>query len=266
MEETFDTPGPVSLSIELGAGDIEVQATDAAQTRVRITGYAKEQPPRVTCDPTPDGGHRVVVEHRPKKTWGFSFSKGVDVEVLVPTGARVDGSSGAADVEAIGTFSSLSIRTGAGDIRFGEVTGDVQIACASGDVEGGSVGGHLSVKGASGDIEVGSVGHGLTVRSASGDIDVGALEGSTVITVGSGDIELRDVGAGRVEIRAVAGDVDIGVREGLGVWLDVASSSGDVHSSLEASGRDEPRGEPELELAVHTVSGDVDIRRARGKG
>jgi DUF4097 and DUF4098 domain-containing protein YvlB len=266
MEQTFDTPGPVSLAIELGAGDIEVRATDVPRTLVRVTGYPKDQPPRVTCDPTPDGGHRVVVEHRLKKTWGFSFGKGVDVEVQVPTGARVDGSSGAADVEAIGTFSSLSIRTGAGDIRFENVTGDVQIACASGDVDGRSVGGHLSVKGASGDIEVGRVGQGLTVRSASGDIDVGALDGSSVITVGSGDIELRDVGAGRVEIRAVAGDVDIGVREGLGVWLDVASSSGDVHSSLDSPDRDEPREEPQLELAVHTVSGDVDIRRAGGKG
>jgi len=132
-------------------------------------------------------------------------------------------------------------------------------------VEGRSVRGHLSVKGASGDVEVGSVGDGLTVRSASGDIQVGRLDGSTVITVGSGDIELRDVGAGRVEIRAVAGDVEIGVRQGLGVWLDVSSTGGDVHSSLEAPGRDESREEPQLDLAVHTVSGDVDIRKASAR-
>jgi hypothetical protein len=265
MEQSFDTPGPVLLAIQLGAGDIEVRATDTATTRVRIGGYDKAQPPRVTCDPTGDGRYRVSIEYRTKKTWGFSFGRGVTVDVEVPTGAQLDGSSGAADVEAIGTFETIDIRTGSGDIRFDDVTGDVQIACASGDVEGRSVGGHLSVKGASGDIEVGSIGDGLTVRSASGDIEVGRLDGATVITVGSGDIELRDVGAGRVEIRAVAGDVEIGVRSDLGVWLDVSSSSGDVHSSLEAPDREAPREEPQLELAVHTVSGDVDIRRAAGR-
>jgi len=262
MERNFETPGPVQLTIQLGAGDIAVRATDTPTTRVRIEGYDKAQPPRVSCDPTGDGGYRVAIDHRTKKTWGFSFGRGVTVEVDVPTGARLDGSSGAADLEAIGTYEAITVRTGSGDIRFDDVTGDVQIACASGDVEGRSVGGHLSVKGASGDVEVGSVGAGLTVRSASGDVEVGRLDGETVITVGSGDIELRDVGAGRVEIRAVAGDVEIGVRQGLGVWLDVSSSSGDVHSSLERPDRDAPGEDTELELAVHTVSGDVDVRRS----
>jgi putative adhesin len=265
MEQTFDTPGPVSLEIDVGAGDIEVRAGDRVTTRVRISGYTKEEPARVTCDPTPDGGHRVAVEHRLKKTWGFRFTRGVTIEVEVPNGTAIDSSGGAADVEAIGAFSSISIRTGSGDVRFGDVTGDVQITCASGDIDGRSVGGHLSVKGASGDVEIGSVGQGLTIRSASGDVDVGTLDGSSVITVGSGDVDLGNVGAGRLEIRAIAGDVDIAVRQGLGVWLDVASSTGDVHSSLETPGREEPREEPQLELAVHTVSGDVEIRRAKAR-
>lgn len=264
MEQTFDTPGPVQLAIQLGAGDIEVRATDTTTTSVRISGYPKEQPPRVTCDPTPEGGHRVAIDHRAKRGWGFAFGKGLSVVVEVPTGARLDGSSGAADVEATGTYEAINVRTGSGDIRFDDVTGDVQIACASGDVEGRSVGGHLSVKGASGDIEIGTVGEGLTMRSASGDVQIGRLDGTTVITVGSGDIELRDVGAGRLEIHAVAGDVEIGVRPGLAVWLDVSSTSGDVRSSLEAAGRDDPREETQLELAVHTVSGDIDVRRAGG--
>jgi Toastrack DUF4097 len=265
MDQTFDTPGPVHLAIQLGAGDITVRATDTATTHVHVSGYREEQPPSVTCDPTPDGGYRVAIDHRQKKTWGFSFGRGLTVEVDVPTGARLDGSSGAADLEAVGTFEAINVRTGSGDIHFDDVTGDVQISCASGDVEGRSVGGRLSVKGASGDVEVGSVGHGLTMRSASGDIEVGRLDGETVITVGSGDIELRDVGAGKVEVRAVAGDVQVGVRQGLGVWLNVSSTSGDVHSSLESPGREEPREDPQLELAIHTVSGDVEIRRASAR-
>jgi DUF4097 and DUF4098 domain-containing protein YvlB len=258
MEQTFDTPGPVQLAIHLDAGDIEIRASDRATTHVEVTGY-KEQEPSIACVPAPDGGYRVTVEHRAKKTWGFSFGRGVEVRVEVPTGAQVYGSSGAADLEAYGTFDTIEVKTGSGDIEFEDVTGDVHISCASGDVEGRSVAGHLSVKGASGDVEIGRVGNGITMRSASGDVEVDVLDGDSVITVGSGDIELRDVGAGRVEVRAVAGDVQLGVRAGLGVWLDVSSSSGDVHSSLETPERDATRPDPDLELTVHTVSGDVDV-------
>jgi DUF4097 and DUF4098 domain-containing protein YvlB len=157
-------------------------------------------------------------------------------------------------------------RTGSGEIRFEDVAGDVRLACASGDIEGGSVGGHLTFKGASGDIEVREIAGGATVRSASGDIRIGRLDGSSTITVGSGDIELRDVGPGTVNVRAISGDVKAGVREGLGVWMDVSSTSGDVSSVLETDRRaDADPSRPELELTLNTVSGDVDVARARTK-
>src|SRR5262245_47429705 len=256
MDQTFDTPGQVSLAIQLGAGDIEVRSSDRTTTHVRINGYTKEELPRITCDPSPEGGHRVTIEHRLKKTWGFRFTRGVTVEVEVPNGARIDGSSGSADVEAIGRYEAIHIRTGSGDIRFDDVAGDVEIACASGDVDGRDIGGHLLFRGASGDIHVGSIGHGTTVRSASGDIEIGKLDGTSTIVLGSGDIELRDVGPGRVNVRAISGDVEVAVRQGLGVWLEVSSTSGEVESSLEATGQGSSDGEPDLDLTVSTVSGD----------
>ena len=261
MEQTFDTPGPVTLGIQVTAGDIVLRAEDTETTRVEITGYDSATPPRVMCDPAPGGGYHVTIDHRVKKTWGFSFSRGVDITLVVPIGTTLDGSIGAADLEARGTVGAIAFRAGAGDVRFDDVIGDVQIACASADVEGRSVGGHLSFKGASGDIAVGSVGVGATVRSASGDIEIGRLDGTTIITVGSGDIQLRDLGPGTVNVRAVSGDVEVGVREGMGVWLDVGSSSGDVHSALESVPRTDERGDPDLQLTVNTVSGDIDISR-----
>lgn len=261
MEQTFDTPGPVTLAMQVTAGDIELRAEDTETTRVEITGYDDATPPRVTCDPAPGGGYHVNIDHRVKKTWGFSFSRGLDITLVVPTGTTLDGSIGAADLEVRGTVGAIAFRAGAGDVRFDDVTGDVQIACGSGDIEGRSVGGHLSFKGASGDIEVGRVGAGATVRSASGDIEIGRIDGPTTITVGSGDIDLRDLGPGTVTVRAVAGDVHVGVREGMGVWLDVGSASGDVHSALESVPRAEDRGDPDLQLTINTVSGDIDIAR-----
>jgi hypothetical protein len=266
MRETFDTPGPVTVAIDVASGDIEVTVVEGRTTQVEIGGYDSDEAPRITCDPLPDGGYRVSVEHKPKKFWGLRvFGGGLDITLSVPPGAAIDGSGGAADLDAHGTLAALSFQSGAGDLRFDDVSGDVQLACAAGDIEGRSVGGHFGFKGASGDIELGSVSNGITVRSASGDISVGRLDGASMITVGSGDIELRQVGPGSVDAKAISGDMHVGVREGLGVWLDVSSRSGDVRSSLEAS----PRGDtgpdlPQLELTLNTVSGDIDVTRVSG--
>jgi DUF4097 and DUF4098 domain-containing protein YvlB len=262
MRKTFDTPGPVTVAIDVARGDIEVSVIDGPTTEVEVTGYDKDEVPRVLCDPMPDGGYRVSIEHKPKKFWGIriGLGGGLDVKVTVPKGTTIDGSSGAADVDATGTLAAFAFRSGAGDLRFDDVEGDVQLACAAGDIEGRSVGGHLGFKGASGDIDVGSVANGVTIRSASGDISIGRLDGTSLITLGSGDIELRQVGPGSVDARAISGDMHVGVRKGLGVWLDVSSRSGDVRSTLDATRRgDADTDLPQLELTLNTVSGDIDV-------
>jgi hypothetical protein len=261
MQQTYDTPGDVTVVLQIASGDVSIHATDTARTSIEISGYDKTMPPRVTCEPVP-GGSRVTIEHRSKRGWGFSFGRGPSFELTVPIGTRIDGSSGSAELEVRGALGSLAFRTGSGDIAFDEIAGDVQISCASGDVGGRTIGGHFSFKGASGDLDIGTVGGGALIRNASGDVMIRRLDGPSTITVGSGDIELRDVGAGSVNVRAISGDVQIGVREGMGVWMDVSSTSGDVHSGLDPASRDEaPEDDPQLELTVITVSGDVDISR-----
>jgi hypothetical protein len=261
MQQTYDTPGEVTVALQIANGDVAVHATDTERTSIEISGYDKSMPPRVSCEPVADG-YRVTIEHRSKRGWGFSFGRAPSFELTVPIGTRIDGATGSAELEVRGALGSLSFRTGSGEVAFDEVSGDVQIACASGDVSGDTIGGHLSYKGASGDLDIGSIAGGALIRSASGDLSIRRLDGSSTITIGSGDIELREVGAGSVNIRAIAGDVQIGVREGMGIWMDVSSTSGDVHSGLDPAPRGETTdGDPQLELTVNTVSGDVDISR-----
>ena len=261
MQQTYDTPGDVTVALEIANGDVTINATDTERTSIEISGYDKSMPPRVSCEPVADG-YRVTIEHRSKRGWGFSFGRAVSFELTVPIGTRIDGATGSAELEVRGALGSLAFRTGSGEVAFDEVSGDVQIACASGDVSGDTIGGHLSYKGASGDLDMGSIAGGALIRSASGDLSIRRLDGSSTITVGSGDIELREVGEGSVKIRAISGDVEIGVREGMGIWMDVSSTSGDVHSGLDPTPRgDASDGDPQLELIVNTVSGDVDINR-----
>lgn len=261
MEQTYDTPGDVTVVLQIASGDVTVHATETVRTSIEISGYDKAMPPRVSCEPVGDG-YRVTIEHRSKRGWGFSFGRGPSFELTVPIGTRIDGAAGSAELEVRGALGSLAFRTGSGDVAFDEIAGDVQIACASGDVSGRAIGGHFSFKGASGDLDIGSIGGGALIRSASGDVQVRRLDGPSTLTIGSGDIELREVGAGSVNVRAISGDVQVGVREGMGVWMDVSSTSGDVQSGLDPAPRGEAsESDPQLELTVHTVSGDVDISR-----
>jgi hypothetical protein len=265
MKQVYDTPDGLEIALLLSTADIEVEVRDTTTTTVEIDGYDRETPPSVRCDRVSGGGHRLTIEHKVKRKW-FAIGRGLDIRLVVPPATAIDGSSGAADLDANGTLGALSFKTGSGDLRFEEVTGDVRLTCASGDIEGRAVGGHLAFKGASGDIDVGTIGAGATVRSASGDIRIGRLDGATIITVGSGDIELRQVGPGSVNVRAISGDVEVGVREGLGVWLDVSSTSGDVRSALDGGRHtDDDPALPQLELTLSTVSGDITIDRAEAR-
>jgi hypothetical protein len=263
MRQVYDTPDGLEVALHIGAGDIDVDVRDTATTTVEIDGYDQDAPPTVRCEPVPGGGHRLTIEHRTKKKW-FAIGRGLEVRLVVPPATAVEGSTGAADLDANGTLEALSFKSGSGDLRFDDVSGDVQLVCASGDIEGRSVGGHLGCKGASGDLDVGTVAAGATVRSASGDIRIGRLDGSTVITVGSGDVTLQEVGPGSVNVRAVSGDVEVGVRGGLGVWLDVSSTSGDVQSALDSEGGGGTEAAPDLELTLNTVAGDITVERAGG--
>ncbi len=260
MRQVYDTPGALEVALQLGAADIRVDVRDTATTTVEIDGYDAETPPTVRCEPAPGGGYRLTIEHRVKRKW-FANGRELEVRLVVPPDTTIDGSGGATDLNANGTLAALSFRTGSGDLHFDDVHGDVHLTCASGDIEGRSVGGHLGFKGASGDIDVGTVGGGATVRSASGDIRIGRLDGPTIITVGSGDVTLRQVGAGSVNVRAISGDVEVGVRTGLGVWLDVSSTSGDVRSGLDAE-RNGGADAADLELTLNTVAGDIRVDRA----
>jgi DUF4097 and DUF4098 domain-containing protein YvlB len=130
---------------------------------------------------------------------------------------------------------------------------------ASGDVAAGTIAGDLTFHSASGDAMVTNVGGGLVARTASGDVHVGMVGTSAQAVTVSGDIEIGSLSVGTTNLRSVSGDVDVGVARGVGVYLDLMSTSGDVSSELEDG---DGAGAPDVELTIASVSGDVRVRRA----
>lgn len=264
MDYTFDTPGHVSADVRIPSGDVVVRARETDVSTVHIEGERGDEDITVTCEPTGNGGHHLLIEVRDKKNWAlFRFSWGQDLEVVleIPTSTELQVNTGSADLGVRGTVAGIDFRTGSGEVRFENVDGDVKVKTASGDMQGRSVQGHLACHGASGDVAVDTVHGGVTMRTASGDLELGEVDGGVSVTTVSGDVTIGALRAGDAQVRSVSGDIEIGVAPGVGVFLDVQSTTGDVASNLDAAAQ-LGGGGADLELSASSVSGDISIRRA----
>jgi len=235
--ETFSTPEPPELRINIPSGDIRIETSpDATQTYVEVSGPNEDD---VRIEQRRD---QIVIEVERKKLFGF---KG-DWRILVTTGhgARLDVNVASADVTATGRLGNVSVDTASGDVRLEAVDGRLEVNAASGDVRVEFAGGDIRVNAASGDVTVDQNEHDAKIRTASGDI------------------VLRSAVQGKVDITSASGDVEVGVRRGSKVYIDASSMSGDMSSELDVSDAPPDSDGPTLDFRARTMSGDVTVRRA----
>jgi DUF4097 and DUF4098 domain-containing protein YvlB len=278
--ETFQTPGPVRLDIRLGSGEIRLEASETAETTVRLEPLRDNDASNEAIQDArvEQRGDEILVDVRGSRRFG----RGADVliEIACPEDSSVQAKSGSADVEGRGRFGSVEVETGSGDVQFSDVSGDAEIAAASGDVQlariGGrgrintasgdvqlsSVAGDAKINSASGDVQIREAGNRLEVNTASGDLNVGEASSSVSANSASGDQTIGSVSEGKVDLKTASGDIKIGIREGSTLWVDARSRSGEVRSELPVSDLP-PEGEaPHVELRANSMSGDITVVRA----
>jgi DUF4097 and DUF4098 domain-containing protein YvlB len=277
--ETFHTPGPVRLDLELPAGAIEIETADTEDTHVELEALTENDQVREMVEAARleavrrGDGHEVIVQVRTRHGVWISFSKGPDIRIgspemrlriTCPHRADLDVNTKSADLDARGEYGDVDVKTASGDIHVEHSTG-VQVKTASGDVHLDTVDGSLDVKSASGDLHVGSVAQRSNLQLVSGDVYIAEADDSIAANTVSGDQRLEAVLKGRLELRAISGDISVGVRRGSRVFIDANTVSGSTSSEFELS--DAPQTEPDpnsplVEVFAKTVSGDVRIERA----
>jgi DUF4097 and DUF4098 domain-containing protein YvlB len=278
----FQTPEPISVSLEFGLGDLRLVASDTAETVVEVT----------PTDPASKGdvsaAQQTQVEYasgslhvRGPKNWRRWTPRGgresIDVEIQLPAGSRVTADLGMAAVHGAGRLGDLVVKTGMGDVRVDEA-GAVQIRTGFGQVAVGRVGGDADVKTGSGRIDIGWVTGAATVKNSNGDTHIGEVKGRVqlrnangaiqVDVAGShvtaktalGDVRLGVLSQGATEATTACGQIDIGVLDGVAAWLDLSTSFGRVNNDLENTERPSPQ-EQITEIRAHTAAGDINIRR-----
>jgi hypothetical protein len=272
--ETYSTPGPVRLNLEIPAGRIEIETDSSDETTVELEALSGNEfveelvrTARMESMRRADG-YEVLVEAKMRGGFWISFGRGPEIRLRVscPKGTELDIRTKSADVQGRGEFRAVDVKTASGDVSLDEVLEDTRVKTASGDVHVDRAGGILSVNSASGDLHVGSVSGPSSIQLVSGDVFIRDAGDSITSNTISGDQRIDAVYQGRMDLRAVSGDISVGVRRGSRVFVDANTVSGSTVSELDLTDvptEQAPEGESSLvELFAKTVSGDVRIERA----
>ena len=278
---TFETPEPITATIDVTVGAVRLIAADRADTVVEVRpsdGSDKDdvRAAEQTRVELTDG--RLLVKAPKLRSWLPRKDGGsIDVTVELPAWSHVRGTVQFGDFDAAGPLGdcevrsgmgrirvelagSASLKSGIGDITVDGVTGQAQVTTGSGDVRLREVGADAVIKNSNGDTWVGDAAGDLRLTAANGSIAVDVAHASVVAKSANGDVRLGEVERGSVVLETKLGDLEVGIPEGTAAWLDLRAAAGRVHNSLEAAEAPEgPAGT--VEVRARTTAGAVVVRR-----
>jgi DUF4097 and DUF4098 domain-containing protein YvlB len=293
----FETPEPISATLELGVGTARIIAGKRTDTVVEVlprdgsdsNDVRAVQQTQVTCS-----GGRLTIR-TPKKRTPFGKPGAIEVSIELPVGSDVRGSSAMGSFFCEGGLGEVVLKTAFGDIQVDEAAdadlrtdhGDIRLARSTGDaevvgggrIEIGTVAGAATVKNSNGATEIGEVTGSLKTNAANGDISIGVARGTVGAKSANGRIEIGvahagveamcsnggirvgDVIRGRIDLRTSVGNLEVGIHEGTAAWLDLSTKYGVARNLLDLSAGPTDSDET-AEVYARTATGDVIVCRA----
>lgn len=278
---TFDTPAPITVTVELTIGELHVTASERADTTVEVhsSDADRAQAEAVRVELTGDqlrvtGPPLGLLQRLSPRTPGRS----IGVEIALPAGSALSVRSGYGAVRADGRLGDCTVHTRYGDVRIGDaasaslsagygqarvagtVTGDADLAADHGGVQVERVGGAATLRSRHGSIRAAEIAGEARLTGGYGDIDCDVLGSGAVVRSTHGDVRLGRVSRGEVTLTSSHGRLDVGIAPTSALWLD-ADTAGRVTNELSA--REDPSGFAET-VSVHARSreGAIVIRRA----
>jgi hypothetical protein len=280
---TFDTPEPISVTVEFGVGDLRIVASDRTDTTVEVRPSDPAKEADVTAAEQTRveySGGRLLIK-APKNWRQYTFRGGgesVDVQVELPAGSHLRGETGVAALRCQGRLGECRYRTGIGDLQLdqagavqlrtgvGDITveragGDAELTTGSGSLRIDGIDGAAVVKNSNGDTWIGRVTGDLRVNAANGRISVDQASGAVAAKSANGDVRLGEVAHGAVLAQTAFGKVEIGIRDGVAAWLDLNTRYGTVRNDLDTADRP-GAGEDAVEVRARTAFWDITIHRS----
>jgi hypothetical protein len=278
---SYDTPEPITATIEIVAGDVRLSAGDRNDTVVDVepSDPSNDQDRQAAEQTRVEHAHGRLLVKAPKLRHWLPGNTGgsISVTIELPAGSSVQATGGLADFDCDGPLGDCRIKTGLGRIEVDRAQ-TLTVKSATGDVSVDRVAGHADIKAGSGDISVraldttavvknsngdtwiGDAGGDLRVNAANGNIAVGVARSTVAAKSANGDVRLGEVVRGSVVLETHLGDLEVGIPEGTAAWLDLRSTAGRVHNALDAADAPESSRDS-VEVRARTSVGDVVVRR-----
>ncbi|MEU4676119.1 DUF4097 family beta strand repeat-containing protein [Micromonospora sp. NPDC023737] len=279
---SYQTPEPISVTLELGVGQVRIAASDRSDTvvEVRPSDEADESDVKAAQQVRVDYSNGTLRIIGPKVR-AFDFSRktrSVDVSVELPSGSQVAAEMQVGDYRCAGRLGQCRFKTSAGNVQLertgplrlstsaGHVTaeaiaGNAEISTGSGKVQIGEVEGTATVKNSNGDTTIGTITGDLRVRAANGNIHVERAGAGVDAKTSNGSIRLGEVVRGSIVLGTAMGDLDVGIAEGTAAWLEVDTGFGQMRNELDSTDRPGQTDET-VEVRGRTSYGDIIIHRS----
>jgi DUF4097 and DUF4098 domain-containing protein YvlB len=279
----YETPEPISVTLELGAACLRIAASDRTDTVVEV------HPSDEADESDVKAAQQVRVDHTSgtlrvtgPKLRPFDYSRGstksIDVTIELPNGSQVSADTQLGDIRCAGRLGEcrfktsggniwiehagpLRLHTGAGHVTADTITGNAEISTGTGKVQIGEIDGDAVIKSSNGDIMVDAVTGDARVRTANGEISIDRANAGVDAKTANGGIRLGELVRGSVVLGTAAGDLNIGIAEGTAAWLDVNTGFGHVRNQLANTTRPEESDET-VEVRGRTSYGDITIHRS----
>jgi DUF4097 and DUF4098 domain-containing protein YvlB len=279
---TFNTPEPISVTVNLVVGDLRIVASDRSDTVVVVSpnDTTKESDVKTAEQTRVEFSQGRLLIKAPKSWKQFSPFGGreaIDVAIELPAGSRVDAEAAVGDISCDGRLGECRFTTSVGNIRLDE-TGPLRLNTSAGSVTVDRVAGRAEITG-SGQVRIGEIDgpaviknlNGVTwvgeakgdlrCNAANGDITIDRAVGAVDAKTANGAVRIREVVRGSIDLRTAYGQLEVGVREGTAALLDVRSQFGNVRNLLTASEGPQP-SDQRVEVRARTSFGDIVIRRS----
>jgi DUF4097 and DUF4098 domain-containing protein YvlB len=278
---TFETPKPITATIDVAVGDVRIRADDGGHTTVdvRPSDPSSDEDVKVAKQTRVECAAGQLLVKAPKlRSWlPRSTGGSVDVTIELPAGSQLHATGQVTDFGSEGRLgdcrvktglgqvqleraATVSLKNGIGDIGLDHATGHAEVSAGSGDVRLRELDTSAVIKNSNGDTWVGTAGGDVRLSAANGSIGVDVARGSVVAKSANGDVRLGEVERGSVVLETSLGDLEVGIPEGTTAWLDVRAGAGRVHNALEAAEAPEPSAET-VEVRARTSAGNVMINR-----
>ncbi|MDF0528412.1 DUF4097 family beta strand repeat-containing protein [Tsukamurella sp. 8F] len=263
----YATEEPVTVLLDLPAGDVRIVAGDRAEVTVDVRPGVRATPDDVKSVEEVqvrfvDGRLTIEAPRGWQRYWRMMRSTSVpavEVGIEVPSGSAVQGRLDYGGIVTQGPLDRVDVDSDYGAIDIAEARA-VRVD-SNGAVRLGRVDGPAAVTNKYGATSVREALGSLQIKAAYGTVTVDRAEAATEVKTAYGAVHIGELVRGTAQVKSSYGDLDIGIRKGTAVWLDVGTQYGEARSELDE--QDGPGDAADtLELQAHTTYGAIRVRRA----